>query len=191
MSIHSFSVAALATLLLSTSIAVPETRFGHETVDGHKVFFREARDRAYPTLVLPHSFPSSSHKYRNLIDDLSDSYHLIAPDNPGFGASEFPAATQCTYSFDNFADTINTFLEQRGLDEYSLFIQDYGAPVGISIATELPERVQALVVQNGNVYEEGPNPVAWAPITALWDYRCRSWQAGHPGKFGYLSALPR
>ena len=122
-----------------------------------------------PTLVLLHGFPSSSHQYRNLIDDLSDAYHLIAPDYPGFGAGDFPSAEAYTYSFDNIADTIDRFLEQRGLDRYSLFIQDYGAPVGMRIATGHPERLEALIVQNGNVYEEGLNPEAWAPIMALWE----------------------
>jgi len=161
--------AVMTALLITTSIAAADTRYGYEAVDGNKIFFREAGDPANPTLVLLHGFPSSSHQYRNLINDLSDEYHLIAPDYPGFGASDFPAATEYTYSFDNIADTIDTFLEQRNLDSYSLYIQDYGAPIGMRIATEHPERVQALIVQNGNVYEEGLNPDTWAPIMSLWE----------------------
>lgn len=161
--------AAPIFLFAALSPAMAETTYGYETVNGHQIFFRKAGDPVNPTLVLLHGFPSSSHQYRNLIDDLSDAYHLIAPDYPGFGASDFPSAEEYTYSFDNIADTIDQFLEQRGLDRYSLFIQDYGAPIGMRIATEHPDRVEALIVQNGNVYEEGLNPEAWAPIMALWE----------------------
>ncbi|WP_299592712.1 alpha/beta hydrolase [uncultured Tateyamaria sp.] len=162
----------LAALAITASLAAPaiaETRYGFEAVDGHKIFFREAGDPANPTLVLLHGFPSSSHQYRNLIADLEDSYHLIAPDYPGFGASDFPDADDYTYTFDNIADTIDTFLEQRNVDSYSLFLQDYGAPIGMRIAAEHPERVQALIVQNGNVYEEGLNKETWGPIMTLWN----------------------
>ncbi len=160
---------ASALIVLTTVSAEARTRYGYETVDGHRIFFREAGDPANPTLVLLHGFPSSSHQYRELLDELSDSYYLIAPDYPGFGASDFPSAENYSYTFDNIADTIDTFLEQRGLDRYSLFIQDYGAPVGMRIATEHPDRVQTLIVQNGNVYEEGLNRETWAPIMALWE----------------------
>ncbi|MEP2640953.1 MULTISPECIES: alpha/beta hydrolase [Roseobacteraceae] len=160
---------ALVALIATSGAGVSETTYGYETVDGHEIFFREAGDPTKPSLVLLHGFPSSSHQYRNLIAELSDDYHLIAPDYPGFGASDFPSAQDYKYSFDAFADTIDGFLEQRGIEQYSLFIQDYGAPVGMRIATEHPERVQALIVQNGNVYEEGLNPETWGPIMALWE----------------------
>ena len=143
--------------------------YGYETVDGIDVFFREAGDPENPTIVLLHGFPSSSHQYRNLIRDLADDYHLIAPDYPGFGASDFPAIEEYDYSFDQFATTINGVLEQRGIERYSLFIQDYGAPVGMRIAAANPQRVQSLIVQNGNVYSEGMNEETWAPIVALWE----------------------
>ncbi|MBY5931485.1 alpha/beta hydrolase [Tateyamaria omphalii] len=159
-----------ATMITALShAAAAETRYGYENVDGHDIFYREAGDPSDPTIVLLHGFPSSSHQYRDLIETLSDEFHLIAPDYPGFGASDFPSADAYSYSFDNFANTIDGFLEQRGQNEYALFIQDYGAPVGMRIATEHPERVQALIVQNGNVYEEGLNPDTWAPIMALWE----------------------
>ena len=145
------------------------TQYGFQTVDSVDIFFREAGDPSKPTLVLLHGFPSSSHQYRDLISRLSDDYHLIAPDYPGFGSSAFPAADDYEYSFDNIADTINAFLEARGIEQYSLFIQDYGAPVGMRIATAHPERVQSLIVQNGNLYEEGLNKEAWAPIMTLWE----------------------
>ena len=144
-------------------------RYGYETVESVNIFFREAGDPKNPVLVLLHGFPSSSHQYRNLIRLLSDDYYLIAPDYPGFGASDFPGADEYEYSFDNIAVTINQFLEQRGIDEYSLFIQDYGAPVGFRIATAHPERVQSLIVQNGNAYEAGINEEVWAPILTLWE----------------------
>lgn len=149
--------------------AASEVRYGYEDVAGVKIFFREAGDPAKPTLVLLHGFPTSSHQYRNLIRDLGDSYHLIAPDYPGFGASDFPSIEEYEYSFDNIARTINQFLEQRGLSNYSLFLQDYGAPIGFRIATANPERVETLIIQNGNTYEEGLNREAWAPIMALWE----------------------
>jgi len=164
------SLLSAAVIALTTPLpgAIAETSYGYEQVDGTRIFFREAGDPTKTALVLLHGFPSSSHQYRNLINDLSDEFYLIAPDYPGFGASDFPAADQYTYTFDNIADTIDTFLEQRGINQYSLFIQDYGAPIGMRIATEHPERVDALIVQNGNVYEEGLNPKSFAPIYGLW-----------------------
>ena len=159
----------------NTNLASPDDsagatpRYGYETVGGVDIFFREAGDAAKPTLVLLHGFPSSSHQYRDLIRRLGDDYHLSAPDYPGFGASDYPAMDAYEYSFDNIAKTINTFLETRGIAKYSLFVQDYGAPIGFRIATAHPERVQSIIVQNGNVYEEGLNKEAWAPIMALWE----------------------
>lgn len=148
---------------------VIQTSYSYETVDGNEIFFREAGDPSNPAIVLLHGFPHSSHQYRDLIPLLADDFYLIAPDYPGFGASDFPSRDEYTYTFDNIADTVDTFLEQKGVDEYSLFVQDYGAPVGFRIATEHPERVQAIITQNGNVYEEGLNEAAWAPIMTLWE----------------------
>lgn len=161
--------STLIAFIATAGAGVAETAYGYENIDGQDIFFREAGDRSNPSLVLLHGFPSSSHQYRNLIAELSDDYHLIAPDYPGFGASDFPSAQEYEYTFDNIADTIDGFLEQRGIGQYSLFIQDYGAPVGMRIAIEHPERVEALIVQNGNLYEEGLNPETWGPIMALWD----------------------
>ncbi len=149
----------------------PLATYGYETVNGNKIFYREAGDTSKPTLVLLHGFPSSSHQYRNLITLLKDDYHLIAPDYLGFGASDFPSQEDYQYSFDNFAVTINQFLEQKGVKKYSLVIQDYGAPVGMRIALKHPERVQAIITQNGNAYEEGLNKETWAPIMQLWEKR--------------------
>ena len=115
-----------------------DVRHGYENVDGLKIFYREAGDPTKPTIVLLHGFPTSSHMFRNLIRDLSSDYHLVAPDYPGFGESSFPSATEYEYTFDNLAKTIDRFLEQRGLKQYSMYIQDYGAPIGFRIATAHP-----------------------------------------------------
>lgn len=174
--LKTIAVAGTALSLLGSVAATHvqadfETTYGYETVDGVKIFFREAGNPDQPTLVLLHGFPSSSHQYRNLIEDLSDDYHLIAPDYPGFGASDFPSRDEYTYTFDNIANTIDGFLEQRNISQYSLMIQDYGAPVGFRIATEHPERVKAIITQNGNAYETGVNRDTWAPIIQLWNNR--------------------
>ncbi len=165
------AVSALATTALPAHADNSAVRYGYEKVGGHKIFYREAGDPAKPSIVLLHGFPSSSHQYRNLIRDLGDSYHLIAPDYPGFGSSDFPSASEYEYSFDNIAETIDGFLEQRGISSYTLMIQDYGAPVGLRIAVKHPERVQTLIVQNGNAYEEGINEETWAPIISYWANR--------------------
>lgn len=162
-----------ALLLSSLPVAADQTdsRYGYEDVGGVKIFYREAGDPAKPKIVMLHGFPSSSHQYRNLIDDLSDSYHVIAPDYPGFGASDFPMPESYEYTFDRLADTMDTFLEQRGLTSYSLVLHDYGAPVGFRIALEHPERVTALLIQNGNAYAEGINPETSGLLEALWEDR--------------------
>ena len=122
------------------------------------IFYREAGNPIHPTILLLHGFPSTSHMYRDLITDLADDYHLIAPDYPGFGHSSAPDAARFAYTFDHLATIINQFTEALNLTRFSLFIQDYGSPVGFRIATQHPERIQALLVQNGNAYVEGIGP---------------------------------
>ena len=164
------AVLALASLSFSpASASADEVRVGYETVDGVKIFYREAGDPADPAIVLLHGFPSSSHQYRELLADLSDDYYLIAPDYPGFGASDFPSPETYTYTFDNIAETVNTFLDQKGVENFSMYLQDYGAPVGFRIASAHPEKIETLIIQNGNAYEEGVNPETWAPVTRLWE----------------------
>jgi pimeloyl-ACP methyl ester carboxylesterase len=124
-------------------------------VDGLDIFFREAGDKNKPTILLLHGFPSSSHMYRDLINDLSADYHLIAPDYPGFGQSSSPSPTAYNYSFDNLALTINHFIDALELKKLSLYVQDYGGPIGFRIAAQRPELIQALIVQNANAYNEG------------------------------------
>ncbi|WP_299699093.1 alpha/beta hydrolase [uncultured Tateyamaria sp.] len=167
---HTLTAAGLALASLMTSPAFAgDVQVGYETVDGVKIFYREAGNPENPAIVLLHGFPSSSHQYRHLLDELSDDYYLIAPDYPGFGASDFPSPDSYTYTFDNIAETVDTFLEQKGVDTFSMYLQDYGAPVGFRIATAHPERIETLIIQNGNAYEEGVNPETWAPVTHLWE----------------------
>jgi pimeloyl-ACP methyl ester carboxylesterase len=136
-------------------------------VDGLKIFYREAGDPDAPTLLLLHGFPASSHMFRDLIPALSDQFHLVAPDLPGFGFSEAPDRTRFTYTFDRLADVIDRFTEILGLKRYALYLFDYGAPVGLRLALRHPERITALVSQNGNAYEEGLSG-GWNPIQRYW-----------------------
>lgn len=124
-------------------------------IDGLDIFYREAGDKNKPTILLLHGFPSSSHMFRDLISDLSADYHLIAPDYPGFGQSSAPSPANYTYTFDHLALTMNHFIDALGLKKFSLFVQDYGGPVGFRIAAQRPELIQSLIVQNANAYNEG------------------------------------
>ncbi|MEO9513612.1 MAG: alpha/beta hydrolase [Flavobacteriaceae bacterium] len=139
-------------------------------VGGVNIAYRESGNSKNPTLVLLHGFPSSSHQYRKVLNQLSDEFYLVAPDYPGFGNSDFPLTEDYDYTFDNIAETINSFLELKGIHTYALMIQDYGAPIGFRIATEHPERVTAIINQNGNAYEEGLGE-AWKGIRAFWANR--------------------
>lgn len=140
-------------------------------VDGLDIFYREAGPKEAPAVLLLHGFPTSSHMFRNLIPALSDEYHVIAPDYPGFGYSSAPSINEFDYTFDHLANVIEKFTEQVGLRKYSIYLMDYGAPVGYRLAVKRPERVQALIVQNGNAYEEGLDNEFWKPIKAYWKDR--------------------
>ena len=129
--------------------------FNTVKVDGLDIFYREAGDKSKPTILLLHGFPSSSHMFRDLINDLSADYHLIAPDYPGFGQSSSPAVADYDYSFDNLALTIDHFIDSLGLQKFSLYLHDYGGPIGFRIAAKRPELIQALIIQNANAYHEG------------------------------------
>src|SRR5579864_5376320 len=139
-------------------------------VNGVKIFYREAGPRNAPTIVLLHGFPSSSHMFRNLIAGLSDRFHLVAPDYPGFGNSAMPSPTDYAYTFDNLAITIQEFLNAIGVTRYSLYMQDYGGPIGLRLATRNPEQIEALIIQNANAYMEGISE-AMAPIGEYWKDR--------------------
>ena len=136
-------------------------------VDGYEIFYREAGDQANPTLLLLHGFPTSSHMFRDLIPLLADRFHLVAPDLPGFGRSALPSRTDFTYGFANLAHVIGRFTEVIGLDRFALYIFDYGAPTGLRLALDHPERITAIVSQNGNAYEEGLSE-GWDPIQRYW-----------------------
>jgi pimeloyl-ACP methyl ester carboxylesterase len=136
-------------------------------VDGINVFYREAGDLKAPALLLLHGFPSSSHMFRGLIPMLSDRYRVIAPDLPGFGFSEAPDRAQFNYTFDHLTQVIDRFTETVGLGRYALYVFDYGAPIGFRLALAHPERVTAIISQNGNAYEEGLSQ-GWNPIQKYW-----------------------
>jgi pimeloyl-ACP methyl ester carboxylesterase len=136
-------------------------------VDGFKVFYREAGSPGAPKLLLLHGFPSAGHMYRDLIPLLADRFHLVAPDLPGFGQSDMPPRTQFKYTFDNVADVIDRFTQKIGFNRFAVYVFDYGAPTGLRIAAKHPERITALISQNGNAYEEGLSE-GWNPIRAYW-----------------------
>lgn len=145
----------------------PVVRYKHIEADGVRVFYREAGDPSAPVMLLLHGFPSSSHMFRDLIPLLAAHYRVIAPDLPGFGFTEVPEARGYSYSFDNLAITMEHFVDALKLSRYALYVFDYGAPVGFRLAVAQPQRVSALVSQNGNAYLEGLGD-AWAPIRAYW-----------------------
>lgn len=124
-------------------------------IDGLDIFYREAGDKNKPTILLLHGFPSSSHMFRDLINDLSDNYHLVAPDYPGFGQSSAPSTKDYEYSFSNLASLMEDFIDALGLKKFSLYMQDYGGPIGFRIAAKRPYAIQSLIVQNANAYNEG------------------------------------
>ncbi|BFO10493.1 alpha/beta hydrolase [Serratia rubidaea] len=142
-------------------------RYQYADADGVRVFYREAGEPQNPTLLLVHGFASSSHQFRELIPLLADKFHLVAPDLPGFGFSEIPAERQYRYSFDALGQTLTQFVEALGLESYALYVFDYGAPAGLRLALNHPERVTGFISQNGNAYLEGLGD-AWAPIRAYW-----------------------
>lgn len=143
------------------------THYRTASVDGVELFYREAGPADAPVVVLLHGFPTSSHMFRELIPALADRYRVIAPDYPGFGQSAVPDRASFTYSFARFAELIDGLLGQLGAERYALYVQDYGAPVGFRLALRHPERITALVVQNGNAYEQGFSDF-WVPIRAYW-----------------------
>jgi pimeloyl-ACP methyl ester carboxylesterase len=143
------------------------THYKTAIVDGVSIFYREAGPADGPVVLLLHGFPTSSHMFRNLIPALADRYHVIAPDYPGFGDSAAPDHTQFAYTFAHYADLVDGLVEQLGAKRYAMYVMDYGAPVGYRLALKHPERVSALIVQNGNAYEEGLKAF-WDPIKAYW-----------------------
>ncbi|AOB32845.1 alpha/beta hydrolase [Bordetella sp. H567] len=145
-----------------TKIAYRQVQAG-----GLNVFYREAGAPGAPKLLLLHGFPSSSHMFRELIPLLAADFHIVAPDLPGFGQTEMPPRERFDYTFDNFANVIEAFTEAVGFDRYAMYVFDYGAPTGFRLALRHPERIRAIITQNGNAYEEGLSE-GWNPIQAYW-----------------------
>ncbi|MBD2157283.1 alpha/beta hydrolase [Leptolyngbya sp. FACHB-16] len=160
------------------------TTYRTVSIDGLDIFYREAGSRDNPTILLLHGFPTSSHMFRNLISTLADKFHLVAPDYPGYGNSSMPTVDEFDYTFDHLAEIMEKFIAAIDLKKYSLYVMDYGAPVGYRIAAKHPERVQSLIVQNGNAYEEGLREF-WEPIKAYWQERSPE----NAEKLQYLATL--
>ncbi|NEP50995.1 MAG: alpha/beta hydrolase [Moorea sp. SIO3C2] len=158
---------------MTTQLAnnLTQVRYGTEPVDGINVFYRESGSAQQRAVVLLHGYPASSHMYRDVLAALGDDFYLIAPDYPGFGHSDFPDSKDYKYTFANLATTIDKFLEQKGITEFVLVMQDYGAPVGYRLATKYPDRVKGLIVMNGNAYEEGFHPENSAAVSDYWENR--------------------
>ena len=151
----------------------------HKTieVDGVEIFYREAGPKDAPTILLLHGYPTSSHMFRNLMRDLSDEFHLVAPDYPGYGRSEQPPMSEFEYSFENIAELMHNFVDAIGLETFSVYLMDYGAPIGYRIFHEDPKRVTSFIIQNGNAYDEGLRDF-WVPIKQYWnEYNLENGQA--------------
>jgi pimeloyl-ACP methyl ester carboxylesterase len=163
------TIAILAGALLISSLSIKAqtanktamaVTYNTVTIDGLDIFYREAGDRRKPTILLLHGFPTSSFMFRNLIPQLAGKFHIVAPDYPGFGQSAMPKVNEFSYTFENLTNIVDKFTSAIGLTKYSLYVQDYGAPIGYRLAVKHPERVQALIVQNGNAYVEGLSDAA-------------------------------
>jgi pimeloyl-ACP methyl ester carboxylesterase len=172
------------------------TRYRTVDVDGLKVFYREAGPTDAPTILLLHGYPSASHQFRDLIPRLADRFHLVAADLPGFGQTEMPSREKFTYTFDNLAHVIDRFTEIIRLNRFAMYVFDYGAPIGFRIASRHPDRVTAIISQNGNAYEDGLSDV-WKPVRAYWQDpsssnrdAVRMMLTPEATVFGYLKGVP-
>jgi pimeloyl-ACP methyl ester carboxylesterase len=166
------SAAARKTAPAHADVAAPDVRvlYKNVKVGDVDIFYREAGANDAPALLLLHGFPTSSQMFRNLIPALADRYHVVAPDYPGYGHSSMPPRETFAYTFDHLAQVIDDFTGKIGLTKYALYVQDYGAPVGYRLAVAHPERITAIVVQNGNAYDEGLDNAFWKPIKEYWQH---------------------
>src|SRR5258707_4913961 len=168
MKVMSDRISQTATKRAEARYTVPATSIRKIEADGVQIFYRMAGDPSAPVVLLLHGFPASSFMFRELIPRLADQYRVIAPDLPGFGFTEVPEKRKYTYSFDTLAHTVEAFTDALGLNRYAIYVFDYGAPTGFRLAMARPERVTAIVSQNGNAYEQGLGD-AWAPIRRYWN----------------------
>ncbi|TDW48104.1 pimeloyl-ACP methyl ester carboxylesterase [Flavobacterium sp. 270] len=177
MKVAAFTIMALF-LVNSTMMAQAKTNKAVNTsaaevhnrqinIDGQTIFYREAGPKDAPVILLLHGYPTSSHMFRNLIPILSEKYHVIAPDLPGFGFSDAPDRTKYAYTFDNLTKTMQSFIDKIQLKRFSIYVFDYGAPVGFRLALANPEKITGIISQNGNAYEEGLSTI-WDPIQKYW-----------------------
>ena len=162
-----FSYVQAAEISEETKSTSYPTLYKTVEIDGLEIFYREAGPKDAPTILLLHGFPTSSHMFRNLISELSQDFHLVAPDYPGYGFSSMPTVDEFEYSFDNLANVVDKFTKKIGLKKYSLYLQDYGAPVGFRLFVKNPNNIESLIIQNGNAYDEGLRDF-WIPLKAYW-----------------------
>ena len=170
--------------------------YRHVSVEGHQIFFREAGPKDAPAILLLHGFPTSSHMFRNLIPALADTYRVIAPDLPGFGFSDSPDRRHFSYTFESLASKIERFIEIIGLQRFAIYVFDYGAPIGFRLALAHPERIAAIISQNGNAYVEGLSD-GWNPIQKYWNQpspenraALRAFLTSETTKFQYTQGVP-
>jgi pimeloyl-ACP methyl ester carboxylesterase len=159
--------------MLSTPAQATSAEIHYRTVNagGIDIFYRQAGNPTSPTILLLHGFPTSSHMFRELIPLLADRYHLVAPDYPGFGYSARPGVNEFDYTFDHLADVMERFVEALGLTRYALYMQDFGGPVGLRLATRRPQQVRALIIQNANAYDEGLSDGVREVVLRIWKER--------------------
>jgi len=175
--IYSFSTPKNNDAVSNLNSTTQPTFHKNVKVNDINIFYREAGDVNKPTILLLHGYPTSSHMFRNLITDLSVSYHVLAPDYPGFGRSDQPLIKDFDYTFDNMALLVEGFLNELKVEKYSIYLMDYGAPIGFRIAAKYPERIESLIIQNGNAYDEGLKDF-WIPIKKYWnDYTVENGKA--------------
>jgi pimeloyl-ACP methyl ester carboxylesterase len=161
-------ITLILTIIFTTATFGGTVRYKSETIDGQSIFYREAGNPEAPAILLLHGFPTSSQMYQDLMERLSDEYYMIAPDYPGFGKSSQPSMKDFEYSFANLTNVIEGLVKKIGLKKYSLYMMDYGAPIGFRLALKNPEAVESLIIQNGNAYDEGLRDF-WIPIKKYWN----------------------